>query len=131
MQTTQEPIESFFGEVIYSYTRAQALEDGVLVDVTTEAADFGFRYPTAISSAVFEAVQEIPEGSGHTTLGRLRDVLFMAHRAIKKAKESDGSRLAFQLYLDGVMEELTELYIDFGPGDEGEPVLTIGFLTDF
>ena len=131
MQTTQDQIESFFGEVIYSYTRAQALEDGVLVDVSTEAAAFGFLYPTAISAAAFEIVQEIPAGSGHTSLGRLRDVLFMAHRAIKKAKESDGSRLAFQLYLDGALEEITELFIDFGPGDEAEPVLTIGFLTDF
>ena len=128
MQTTQD---SIFGEVIYSYTRAQALEDGVLVDVTTEATAYGFLYPTAISSAVFEVVQGIPEGSGHTTLGRLRDVLFMSHRAIKKARPGDGNRLAFQLYLDGALEELTELFIDLGPGDEGEPVLTIGFLTDF
>ena len=124
-------MEAFFGQVIFSYTRAQALEDGVLVDVSTKAAAFGFKYHTAISAAVFEVVQEIPEGSGHTTLGRLRDVLFMAHRAIKKARPSDGNRLAFQLYLDGALEELTELFIDLGHGDAGEPVLTIGFLTDF
>ena len=123
--------EAFFGEVICSYTRAQALEDGVLVDVTAEASAFGYLHPMAISAAVFEVVQNIPEGSGQSTLGRLRDVLFMAHRAIKKAREADGSRIAFQLFLDAKLQELTELFIDLGPGDAGEPVLTIGFSTDF
>ncbi len=37
-------------EVIYSYTRSQALADGVLVDVTQAASEAGFRFPTAISA---------------------------------------------------------------------------------
>ena len=36
-------------EVIYSYSRAQALADGVLVDVSRMAAEANFRYPAAIS----------------------------------------------------------------------------------
>ena len=32
-----------FGEVIYSYTRKQAIEDGVLVDITEMAKEAGIK----------------------------------------------------------------------------------------
>jgi len=35
--------------VIYSYTRAQAIEDGMFVDVTETAKEAGFKYPVAIT----------------------------------------------------------------------------------
>ena len=35
--------ESIFGDVIYSYTRAQAIEDGVLVDAGPMAKEVGFK----------------------------------------------------------------------------------------
>jgi type I site-specific restriction endonuclease len=50
----QEP-DPIFGEVIYSYTRAQAIEDGVLVDVTDmakEAGDGRAAHRTQTSSSV-------------------------------------------------------------------------------
>jgi type I site-specific restriction endonuclease len=34
-----------FGDVIYSYTRKQAIEDGVLVDITEMAKEAGIKYP--------------------------------------------------------------------------------------
>ena len=34
-------------DLIYAYSRSQALEDGVLVDVSRMASEAGFRYPTA------------------------------------------------------------------------------------
>ncbi len=34
--------ESFFGEVISTYTRAQAIEDGVLVDAGSMPTEAGF-----------------------------------------------------------------------------------------
>ncbi len=42
-----------FGEVISSYSRAQAIEDGVLVDISGLAREAGFRYPVAVSRGVF------------------------------------------------------------------------------
>jgi type I site-specific restriction endonuclease len=47
--------DPIFGEVIYSYTRAQAIEDGVLVDVTDmakEAGDGRAAHRTQTSSSV-------------------------------------------------------------------------------
>ena len=35
--TTNETQDGHLGDVIYQYTRAQAIEDGILVDVTETA----------------------------------------------------------------------------------------------
>ena len=47
--------ESPFGEIIFSYTRAQAIADRVLVDVTPTALEAGFRFPVAATSALMGA----------------------------------------------------------------------------
>lgn len=39
--------------VIHAYTRAQAIADGVLVDISETAKEAGFRYPVACTSAVW------------------------------------------------------------------------------
>ncbi len=40
--STDRTEESFFGEVISTYTRAQAIEDGVLVDAGSMPTEAGF-----------------------------------------------------------------------------------------
>ena len=52
--THEQTVESYFGEVISTYTRAQALEDGVLVDAGPMAEEAGFIGPVALTSAVWE-----------------------------------------------------------------------------
>jgi type I site-specific restriction endonuclease len=44
--------DDFFGEVIFYYTRAQAIKDGVLVDVSKLASEAGFKYPVAVTQGV-------------------------------------------------------------------------------
>jgi hypothetical protein len=51
--------ESLFGEVIFSYTRAQAIADRVLIDVTPTALEAGFRFPVATTAALMAAVETI------------------------------------------------------------------------
>jgi type I site-specific restriction endonuclease len=53
MNTNQN--QSPFGEVIYSYTRAQAVADGVQVDVSKVAAEAGIRFPVFLTRTVFDA----------------------------------------------------------------------------
>jgi hypothetical protein len=48
-------LEDLFGPVIHAYSRAEALEDGVLVDVTSTAREAGFRIPVALTRAVWES----------------------------------------------------------------------------
>ena len=45
--------ESPFGEVIYAYTRKQAVADGVQVDVTKTAQEAGINFPVFITRGVF------------------------------------------------------------------------------
>ena len=41
--SNEQSVESFFGDVISTYTRAQAIEDGVLIDVSSMAREAGFK----------------------------------------------------------------------------------------
>ena len=44
-------------DLIHSYTRAQAIEDGVLVDVSDVATEAGFKLPVAITRAAWAQLQ--------------------------------------------------------------------------
>jgi hypothetical protein len=123
-----------FGEVIYSYTRAQAIEDGVLIDVGAMAREAGFKWPVAITSAAWDDCVAWSEDDSDKQVhqdqsGRLWDVLFMASHAIRTGSGS-GDRLLFQLYrvprgARSTKTELTTLKLIVGPGDQGKPVITI------
>ena len=122
--------------VIYVYTRAQAIADGVLFDATELAREAGFRYPVALTAAVWaECVaweQEDSRRQIHQDVtGRLWDVLWMASVAIRAlGKSSQSSRLPFRLLVvprDGKSRRVreVELHVHIGPGDQAEPVMTI------
>ncbi|HOU12758.1 MAG TPA: hypothetical protein PKZ84_06550 [Anaerolineae bacterium] len=112
--------------VIYTYTRAQALEDGVLVDVSELAREAGFVWPVALTTAVWALVEDIPRRyrAWQTVEGRLYDVLWMAYCAIRGADHS-GTELLYTLLLDHGRRHYLTLKLVTGPGDHGEPVVTI------
>ena len=125
--------ESLFGEVIFSYTRAQAIADRVLIDVTPTALEAGFRFPVAATAALMASIETIPQQYSHEdTEGRLWDVLWMASLAARRAKPGC-SRIAFELilHIEGTRRQYQTLILDIGPGDIPEPVITIGFPADF
>jgi hypothetical protein len=116
------------GTLIYAYTRAQALADGVLHDVTMVARDAGFVYSVALTAALWHDIQNVPARiSGITSVeGRLWDVLAMAYLAIRLAP-TNGDRLAYVLHMP-VGESGRRQYdvvLHCGPGDAGEPVITL------
>ncbi len=114
-------------DVIYTYTRKQAIEDGVLVDVSTTAREAGINFPVALTSAVWDMYvvpSEKLADSGQSIAGRLWDLLWMFRL---KAMRSNKSLLYFScLFLD-VNEKLDEVKFKAlcGPGDNAEPVITI------
>ena len=126
-------------DLIQSYTRAEALADGVLVDVTETAREAGFRVPVALTSAVWnDCVAWTKEDSARVVYqdqaGRLWDVLWMALVAARRQPEA--SRLTYDMLRvrrDGTKPAPTKvrLVLDIGPGDHGEAVITIGFAEDF
>jgi hypothetical protein len=78
--------ENFFGGIIYAYTRAQAVADGVQVDVTKTAQEAGIKFPMFLTRAVFDAYVAVPEGvTGQDEAGRLWDVVWMTRFAILRA----------------------------------------------
>src|SRR5262245_61527864 len=115
-------------DLIYSYTRANAIADGVLIDVTDTARQVGFRYPVALTSAAWERCVAVPDGVAcQDEAGRLWDVLWMMHQAIRR--DSSGSETRFGVHVRNDNRDgeppLVWLKAVCGPGDCGEPVLTV------
>jgi hypothetical protein len=121
--------------VISTYSRAQAIEDGALVNVSIDAREAGFSWPVAMTSAAWaEAVTwDAENGEYQDEKGRLWDVVFMAGIAIRRnrgRRAEETSRLSFHLYRipnvpDATEANELELVIAVSGGDDGEPVMTI------
>ena len=91
--------ESPFGEIIYAYTRKQAVADGVQVDVTTTAQEAGIKFPVFITRGVFESYVAVPEGlNGQDEAGRLWDIVWMLRFAIQRSN-GHTDRLPVALYV--------------------------------
>lgn len=131
--------EDPFGPVIYSYTRAQAIADGVLVDISKLwpklVEEAGIKMPLAMTCTAFQTVvgpisskglKESPLPEGQSYEGRLWDVLFV-FRTVAHAKP-DSDRVHFRvsvLNLDTHKHETVHLWGHCGQGDNGEAVLTL------
>ena len=126
-------------DLIHCYTRADAIADGVLVDVTATAREAGFRVPVALTVAAWgDCVSWCDEDNAgdiyQDESGRLWDVLWMASFSARGNK--DVSQLSFVVLriprgsTTGEPQPVS-LLMDIGPGDQGEPVVTIGFPQDF
>ena len=116
-------------DTVYSYTRAQALEDGVLIDASPLASEAGYRWPVALTSSLFHGyVTPSPAliDEGQSATGRLWDLLMVLRYAVLKAK--DTSQVAFQvlfLMQPDAEPQHVDLVAACGPGDDGSPVLTV------
>lgn len=132
--SNEHSVESLFGDVISTYTRAQALEDGVLIDAGPMAEEVGFKYSIAITSAAWYDCVVWTEDDNKKQVyqnqsGRLWDVLYMAAHAVR-ASTSISNQILYQFYRvprDGkaIKAKLVTLKLIIGPGDQGEPVNTI------
>ena len=117
--------DDVFGEVIFAYTRAQAIEDGVLIDVSSLAKEAGFRYPVALTSAAWHWIEPPEETIGQDATGRLWDLLNVLRYEIRKSK---GDRIDFKVLFEqgsGEAKALVDFYALCGPGDSAEPVITV------
>lgn len=125
-------VDNLFGEMISVYTRAQAIEDGVLIDVTDTAKEAGIKFPVALTSSVWSVITDIPKAHSYQDIkGRLWDLLSMFIFAIRLHKNSSnfGYRLIMHHYTETPSGKRVKTYLDLkavcGPGDKGEPVITI------
>jgi len=122
-------LEEVLGSVISVYTRAQAIEDGVLIDVSKMGKEAGIVYPVAVTQRVWNEVVTPDDRSrpyGQSEEGRLWDVLWMLSIA---ARAHHGSSVLYKVLAIAKARQrrLYTLKALVGPGDHGEPVITVMF----
>jgi len=124
-------LHDFFkdAEIIHSYSRAEAIEDGFLVDVTETAKEAGISFHTAMTRTVFDKYVAVPKGVRmQDEKGRLWDICWMLAWACRKASANQ-SVIWFRLHVrndnrDRTPPEIT-LKAVCSPGDTMAPVITI------
>jgi hypothetical protein len=128
---TSNSSDSFFQpeDVIHRYTRSQAIEDGILIDVSTVASEAEIKYPVAITCGLWSECVELTEmakRAGNDESGRLWDILWMLHNAIKSGK-IDGAEGTYEVLVVQRRLEPTVCTIKAvcGPGDTLAPVITL------
>lgn len=116
-------------DLIFKYSRKDALDDGVLIDISELAREAGFKLPVAVSDNLYHGyLKPSPElaKEGQSLNGRLWDTLSVLRYTIKASPATD--RLSFTvLFVQAPDAEPApvELLVVCGPGDSGEPVITI------
>lgn len=127
--TSFASLEELFGKVIFAYTREMAINDGVLVDVTSVARTWGYNFHVAMTDTLFRTITgadslqstDDPAKDRHA-LKRLNQVLCMVAGRILAMKDRTQDRLDFTCAThDGGR---TEAYALCHPGDHGEPCIT-------
>jgi len=113
--------------VLSFYSRAQAIEDGVLIDVSSIAAEAGIKFPTALTQAVYAEYVKVPRGViGQDEAGRLWDILWMLRCAISnKRKACDEINYSLHVRNDNRNPKLVNLKALCHPADTAAPVITI------
>ncbi|MBE7438159.1 MAG: hypothetical protein HS115_06845 [Spirochaetales bacterium] len=113
-------------DLIHMYTRQQAIDDGVLIDLTgTEIAKQHFKYPVALTQAVWGLLEDAVESQERTSsvFGILHDIFYMSK---VRFEELDETTRIFQVIIAGSHgRKKHTLKAVCGPGDEAEPVITI------
>jgi hypothetical protein len=110
-----------FGETIYTYSRARAIEDGVLVDLShVDSIQQHWKHPFACTSAVWSIVEEALQQAGQDVCGICHDISTLAKLAIQETREAQ------QIFFTVIIARRTHcLKLRIGPGDTASPVLTL------
>ncbi|MYF37522.1 MAG: hypothetical protein F4219_01940 [Gammaproteobacteria bacterium] len=118
----------------YTGSRAQALADGAIIDVSDLGRQVGFKWPVALTKATFEdAVLWTEEDSEKQVPQNQKSRLFSVVGACADYVRSRGpqaDRMRFRINRiprDGESRGAKQrlLQVVAHPGDDGEPVLTI------
>lgn len=99
---------------VHSYTREQAIEDGVLVDFSVLAKEAGFSIPVAFTQGLMSDI------GTDDIYGKAWDILFLAAIAARKSK---GSMTTFKVTVGKKIVDIWAIISGEGPG--GAPVVTI------
>jgi hypothetical protein len=115
-------------DLIHRYSRADAIRDGVLIDVSETTQEAGIRWPVALTAAVWAKCVAVPLGVACLDeAGRLWDLVWMLRLAV--GRSAGGPEVRFGVHVRNVNRDrtppLVRLEAVCGPGDDGEPVVTV------
>lgn len=123
------PLTEIFGAPIHVYSRTDAIEDGVLVDLMQDEMEGvcrqHYKHPIACTSAVFEVMQKAVENKRYCNdyAGILHDMLFMSKAT---GRRMDESTVLFRCIIVGAgRSKYHDFKLMVHGGDQGEPVITI------
>lgn len=116
-------------EIISSYTRADAIEDGVLCllsqDEWDEVCRQHYKYPIACTAAVFGLIEQAVNHPKwcNDFKGVIHDILWMSRKAV--CRRTDDT-VWFRVMITGTgRKQWHDLKMVCGPDDDGSPCLTI------
>jgi uncharacterized protein DUF6573 len=120
-------------DLIHSYSRVDAIRDGVLIDVSTTARQAGILWPVALTSAAWGRCVSVPPGvECQDEAGRLWDVVCLLACAIRRS--AGGAEVRFGVHVRNDNKERTPPLVRLkalcGPGGNGEPVVTVMMLDE-
>jgi hypothetical protein len=130
-QAPQSSIEETFGEVIYSYSRMQAIQDGVLVDLSSFFPNDTrlYKWPVACTAAVWRLIEnachktktseyvEVPLSEAGPWVWDLCWMSVKAKTRVISSRE--------HLFVCTIGRKPHTFKAVCGPGDDGEPVVTL------
>lgn len=128
--------EDLFNEadIVFRYTRRQAIRDGMLIDCTNTDFKYlldrlGIKIHVAMTAGAWNATVggiDEPIPAGQTIEGRLWDVLYAFRYAISRnGMETDRVHFKVSVGEGNTGRRTVSLWSLVGPGDSGEPVITI------
>jgi len=114
-------LTDLFGDVISSYSQAQAIEDGFLHKLDDKIVkEAGFKYPVVITNGIAGIIERAKKNPSQSWDGIVWDILTLLKYGI--GGSSNTQRVAFIVKINGKNYTLISVV---GGGDEGEPVITI------
>ena len=125
MDEAQDPFAG--AEVIYAYTRKDALNDGVQIDVSEVAREAGLKFPVYLTRTVWDNYVRVPDGVRcQDESGRLWDLVWMLRVA---ARRTSGPEMLFRLHVRNDNRDRTPPLVTLkavcGPRDIDDPMPAI------
>lgn len=122
-------------DVIYTYTRKQAIEDGYQVEVTGDVTKQFLKYRVFMTEGVFETIQRAVNNEKYCNDfdGILHDIVWMAYLKIKMMADRGTDTVYFKVIITGAgRKKYYNMVLQIGATDidDPTPAFTIMFPED-
>lgn len=115
-----------YGDAVYTYTRKQALEDGIQVSAGPMTKEAGIKCPVYINRSVWSQYVKVPDGvTCQDEQGRLWDIIWMLSIAMRGPHKGKDTMQFVVLVRNGKKEKPIKLKAVIGATDIDNPAPAI------